>query len=183
MAQLARVTTALAVAQDVDTVVTAVVEHAASAVGATVSSLSLLSSNDTLMLVGLHGLQPEVEQRWASYPLDAVLPASDAVRTGRPVVVADPEELEARYPALAGQVPEERSTVCLPLAVGDRRLSVISLSFTWTGVPDEPEMEFLGDLHAGPGPARCTRGGAHRGRQARVPRRGVREAGRQPGLR
>ena len=36
--------------------------------------------------------------------------------------------------------------MCLPLAVGDRPLGVISLSFADARVPDEPEMEFLGAL-------------------------------------
>ena len=146
LTQLARVTAALAAAHDVTAVVTAVVEHAASALDATVSSLSLLTSADTLTLVGIQGAQRWVEQRWASYRLDALLPGSEAVRTGRRVVVASRAEMEARYPALTGQMPEDWSTVFLPLAVGDRPLGVISLSFADARVPDEPETEFLGAL-------------------------------------
>ena len=146
LTQLARVTAALAAARDVDGVVTAVVDHAASALGATASSLSLLNGPDTLVLAGIRGVRSEVGRQWASYPVDALLPASEAVRNGRLVVVANRDEMEARYPALTGQMPADRATVCLPLAVGDRPLGVISLSFADARVPDEPEMEFLAAL-------------------------------------
>ncbi|MGZ4619511.1 MAG: SpoIIE family protein phosphatase [Frankiaceae bacterium] len=146
LTQLAWVSAALAAAHDVDGVVTAVVDHAASALGATVSSLSLLNGPDTLVLVGIRGVHSEVGKQWASYPVDALLPASEAVRTGRVVVVANRDEMEAWYPALTGQMPEDRATICLPLAVGDRPLGVISLSFADARVPDEPEMEFLAAL-------------------------------------
>jgi PAS domain S-box-containing protein len=146
LTQLARVTAALTAAHDVNGVVTAVIDQAASALGARGSSLSLLTGPDTLVLAGIRGVHSTVGQQWASYPVDALVPGSEAVRTGRPVVVANRDEMEARYPALTGQMPEDRATICLPLAVADRPLGVISLSFADARVPDESEMEFLAAL-------------------------------------
>jgi PAS domain S-box-containing protein len=141
--QLAEATAALAGAQDVKSAVNAVVQQAASAVGAVVSSVSLLTEGDVLVLDALHGATPDPEHRWDTYKLNAVLPASEAARTGQPVLVANPDEMAERYPALAGVIPEERSTVCLPLMALQRCLGVLTLSFAAARVPDEPEMTFL----------------------------------------
>ena len=144
LGRLAQVTAALASAQDVATAVRTVVEEAASAVGAEVSSVSLLTDDNLLVLGGMHGAEPALEQRWASYRLDTQLPGSEAVRTGQPVITATREEMERRYPALVGHMPGERSTICLPLAVLDQRLGVLTLSFKDARIPDETEMTFLG---------------------------------------
>ena len=141
--QLAEATAALAGAQDVKSAVNAVVQQAASAVDAVVSSVSLLTEGNVLRLDALHGAAPDPEQRWDSYPLDGAFPASEAARTGQPVLIANPDEMAERYPALAGVTSEERSTVCLPLMVPSRCLGVLTLSFAAARVPDEPEMTFL----------------------------------------
>ncbi len=143
LSQLAAVTAALAAAQDVDTAVSAVVHEAASAVGAVVSSVSLLTAGDVLILHALHGAARDEQHPWDRYPLDAQLPASDAARTGRPVVVADPGEMAVRYPALRGVIGEGRSTICLPLSVPGGCLGVLTLSFVEGRVPDDAEMTFL----------------------------------------
>jgi PAS domain S-box-containing protein len=141
--QLTTVIAALAAAADVDTIARTVVEHAAAAVGATVSSLSLLDDDQTLRLVRIEGATPEAGRRWASYGVADAVPASEAVRSGRPVIVEDRGDLERRYPDLVSQVSQERAIVCLPLTVAGRRLGVISLSFPGPRVPDESELAFL----------------------------------------
>lgn len=143
LAQLGRVTAELAAARDIDAVIELVVSHVADAVNAAVSTLSVLTDEETLTLVGIRGGQPDTEKLWATYPLIAELPACEAVRTGQIVIASGREEIERRYPALSGQLPEERSLLCLPLAVSAQPLGVIGLVFTGPLTPSPPELDFL----------------------------------------
>lgn len=143
LAQLGRVTAELAAAQDLDAVVEIVVSHVAETVGAAVSTLSLLSDEKTLTLVGIRGGKPNTEQLWSTYPLSAQLPACEAIRSGQVVLVAGRPEIEHRYPALSGQVPEGRSVLCLPVAVGSRSLGAVGLVFDAGWAPAEHELDFL----------------------------------------
>jgi GAF domain-containing protein len=143
LAQLGRVTAEFAAARDFDAVIEIVVAHVADAVGATVSTLSVLSDDKTLTLVGIRGGRPDTEQLWATYPLAADLPACEAMRTAAVVIAAGRVEIERRYRALAGLVPEERSLLCLPLTVGASRVGVIGLLFTGHRTPGARELEFL----------------------------------------
>ncbi|MEO8328543.1 MAG: SpoIIE family protein phosphatase [Candidatus Nanopelagicales bacterium] len=146
LSRLAQVTAELTRARDRDSVTEIVVAHAAEAVGAAVASLALLTDPTTLTLVGISGAKPGAEKEWATFPLSAELPASEAVRTGQPIVVSNLAELERRYPALAGQTPEERSVVCLPLAIGARKLGSIGLAFSGPRNLDAQELQFLTTL-------------------------------------
>ncbi|MDT4975001.1 MAG: hypothetical protein QOG98_759 [Pseudonocardiales bacterium] len=143
LAQLGRVTAELAAARDFEAVIEIVVSHVADAVNAAVSTLSVLTDDETLTLVGIRGGQPDTEKLWATYPLSAELPACEAVRSGQTVIAASRAEIERRYPALSGQLPEERSVLCLPLAVGAQPLGVIGLVFIGPWSPGPLELDFL----------------------------------------
>ena len=141
--RLAHVTAELAGCRDTDEVTSVVIAHAADAVGASVASLSLLTAPDTLTLVGLRGGSDDPRQ-WATYPLAATLPTSEALRDLRTIVLTGRQEIELRYPELAGQVRDEsRSMVCLPLSVHGRRFGVVTLGFTGLWAPDPKELQFL----------------------------------------
>lgn len=59
----------------------------------------LLDDDGThLQVVASSGYDPDVVVRWRRFPLCADAPLSDAVRTGRPVMVASVEEFTRRYP-------------------------------------------------------------------------------------
>jgi serine phosphatase RsbU (regulator of sigma subunit)/uncharacterized protein YigA (DUF484 family) len=144
--QVARVTAELAAARDVDTVTEIVVTHAARALGARVAALSL-RKGDQLVLVGLSGVAAELEGRWPSFPINGPLPASEAYRTGQPVVVLGLAAIEERYPLLVGSIREqERSMICVPLIVGERGIGVLTLGFDGLHELDDQEMEFLNIL-------------------------------------
>lgn len=143
LAQLGRVTAELAAARDFDAVIEIVVSHVADAMNTAVSTLSVLNDDQTLTLVGIRGGRPATEQLWATYPLSAELPACDALRTNQMVIVSGLAEIERRYPALVGQMPEDRSVLCLPLIVGAQPLGVIGLVFRGTWAPGERELDFL----------------------------------------
>jgi serine phosphatase RsbU (regulator of sigma subunit)/uncharacterized protein YigA (DUF484 family) len=143
--RLAQVTAELAAAADVQTVTDIVVQHVRRALDARVASLSLLTEDGTgLTLVGMRGALDGAEQRWATYPVTAAVPAAEVIRTGEPVVVVGRAELERRYPVLAGQTPEDRSVVCVPLRLGDKPIGVIGLAFAGRRGVDERELRFLG---------------------------------------
>jgi GAF domain-containing protein len=143
LARLGRVTAELAAARDFDAVIEIVISHVADAVNAAVSTLSVLADPQTLTLVGIRGGQPDTEKVWATYPLSADLPACEAVRTGQVVTASSRAEIEHRYPALSGQLPEDRSVLCLPLAVSGQPLGVIGLVFAGSWTPVARELDFL----------------------------------------
>ena len=142
LSRLAKVTAELSGCTELSQVVDVVVGHAPAAVGAVVASISLLDSDDRLHLAGLQGGRAGAEQEWSSYSLDAQVPTSESLRTRRTLVVAGRDEIETRYPLLAGAVGEGRTLVCLPLTAGGARLGVISLGLH-ERAPDPEEIEFL----------------------------------------
>jgi GAF domain-containing protein/anti-sigma regulatory factor (Ser/Thr protein kinase) len=143
LARLQQVTAALASAADAAEISDIVIGHAADAVGAELTSFCLLVDDDTLEVVGSHGLGHASATRWHRFPLSAELPASVAVRTNEAVVVQTRDELEARFPSLLGQAMTDRSLVCVPVSLGIRRLGAISLSFPTPHAFDETELRFL----------------------------------------
>jgi GAF domain-containing protein len=140
--QIARVSAELSAASTMDAVIAAAVDHAVVAVGAAVSTL-MLTDGDRLRLVAGHGLRPGVQETWQNFGLDDVNPASDAARTGRAVVLADPETVEREYPVLRSQMPAGRSLVCVPLDSTSPAVGVIGLTFEEGWVPGEAELALL----------------------------------------
>lgn len=124
--QLARVTSELGAARTMDDIVAAAVTHFAEAVAAAVATL-MVRTDDQLVMVAGHGLQPGIEERWAVFAVDADNPASEAVRTGRPVFMGDSNLIQRRYASLKDQVPAGRSIVCLPLGSGEAPVGVVGL--------------------------------------------------------
>jgi GAF domain-containing protein len=146
LARLQQVTAALSGAGNAREISDIVIRHAAESVGAELTSFCLLLDDETLEVVGSHGLGSATTARWRTFPVSAALPASEAVRTNAPVLVATVEELEQRYPLLAGQADTERCLVCIPVSLGERRLGVISLSFPSSHRFDDTELRFLRSL-------------------------------------
>ena len=142
LAKLGSITAELLGAADVETVTGIFVEHMADAAGATVASLSLCLSEDTLRLIGIRGGREGAASRFHTYPV-AGTPAGDSVRSGQPVVLIGRDAIWSRYPDLESAAEGERSMVCLPLTVTGRIIGVASLSFPGKRAFDGPEMEFF----------------------------------------
>lgn len=140
--QLARVTTELGAAESIEAIVDAAVEHVAGVIRAAVTTL-MVREGDQLVMIGGHNLQPGVDQRWSTFPVDHNNPASQAVREARPVVITNVPEIEERYPSLQGQVPKGRSIVCLPLGAGSEPIGVAGLTFEDGWVPGPGELNLL----------------------------------------
>jgi GAF domain-containing protein len=140
--RLHRVTAVLAEASTHDDVAEAVVTEAAATLGAALSALCVIDG-DLLRIIGLGGARAGTRQRWATFPVSADLPASEAVRTKAPVVVHSRDDMAARYPALRGQALHDGATVSVPVSVGDRVLGSLSLSFPPEHQVDDSEVELL----------------------------------------
>jgi GAF domain-containing protein len=143
LARLQQVTAALGGAGDAREISDIVLGHAAESVGAELTSFSLLVDDETLEVVGSYGLGADAKARWRTFRLSEPLPASEAVRTNAPVIVHSSEELDQRFPVLAGQATADRCLVCVPVSLGQRRLGVISLSFPAPHAVDDTDLRFL----------------------------------------
>jgi serine phosphatase RsbU (regulator of sigma subunit) len=143
--RLHRVTAALARASTDDEVAAAVVSEAAGTLGAGVSALCV-RDGDLLRILGLGGARAGTRERWATFPLAADLPASEAVRTNGAVVVTGRDAMAERYPSLRGQVLHDGPTVSVPVSAGDRVLGSLSLSFPPGHEVDASEVELLSTI-------------------------------------
>ncbi len=168
--QLARVTAELGAAESMEAVTDAAVTHMAEAIRAAVTTL-LVREGDLLVMVGGHGLQPGISERWHSFPVDADNPASEAVRLGRPVWMSDVARIEERYPSLRDQVPSSRSIVCLPLGTGATAVGALGMTFEDSWLPGPGELNFLTTFAEACGQAirrlRASHQAAERARQLR----------------
>jgi serine phosphatase RsbU (regulator of sigma subunit) len=142
LARLAAVTAELVAAESMEAVIPIVVSHALDAVHAAVSTL-ILRDGTELHIVGQHGVAIEKAQRWASFGVADENPASEAVRTGTPVIAATAAEVRRRYPLMAPDTPENRSVICLPLVVVGDVLGAIGLTFDQNWSPGPDELRFL----------------------------------------
>ena len=141
--QLAAVTIELGAAETMAEIVDAAVTHMASAIQAAVTTL-MIRDGDRLVLLGGHGLQPGVDERWHAFDIDDDNPASEAARTGRVIAIPDGGQVVGRYRSLERDMPIRRSLVCLPLgASGGTPVGVAGMTFEDGWVPGPVELHFL----------------------------------------
>ncbi len=114
-ASLQTVTAALSRAVGVDDVAAVALGVALEELGASSGSLCMLAGED-LRIVAAAGYPPEVMAHWGTFPLDADLPASEVVRTGRPVFLRNDAERRARYPLfVAAPLVKDEAYAVIPL--------------------------------------------------------------------
>ena len=129
------------------------VTEAFAALGAEIGTLCLLSDDErTLEMVAVRSVAEDTRAQWAAFPVEANLPASEALRTGRMVMSRSKAERDARWPDLAGLPPhEDHALVALPLHVGRIRLGALALTFSGTdpvSSTDERWLMALADVSA-----------------------------------
>jgi GAF domain-containing protein len=147
LGRLQQLTAELAEARTIEQATDLVVDHAADAVGAEVSALSLIEG-DELHMIRIRGVPQEVAELWRRSPLSAQLPANEAARTGEIVAIESTADFARRYPAV-GSVTDRASQafICIPLRVDQRRIGVLSLFFDDDHpVADPQELSFLAAL-------------------------------------
>lgn len=119
-------------ARDPRAVVELLLSEAVRSLGATSASLSLrVSDSDTVEVVDSIGMDQAVAEHWRYSGLADDLPASEAIRTGRPIFVRTPLELDVRYPVFRGRPLQwELSFVSVPLAGdGQPATGALNVSF------------------------------------------------------
>ncbi len=82
-----------------DEVTALIVRHARDLVGAE-SVAAAMRSGDELLMVGIAGFDPSVEQTWQRFGLEPRTPMSDAVTSGSPVFLESAAATAAAYPHL-----------------------------------------------------------------------------------
>lgn len=150
LAGLQTVTAGLAAAVDQQAVAEVVLVQGLSGLGGHTGSLCLLTDDGrSLELVREVGYRPEVAQEWKRFPVDAPVPAGDAVRSGRMVLLASLEERDRRYPAIAGAPSTTRAFAVIPLVLEDGPpLGTLTIGFLEPREFSEDDQRFLGALAA-----------------------------------
>ncbi len=136
LAALARIAARVASATSMDDLTEIITEQASEVMGASRSVLALREGSTQLRTIATHGLSPAEARQWATLPLDEPSPLTDAVRTGRVVVIADRADILERYPDLDDGT--ERSSVALPLISRTDESTIGSVGFRFDGRSGRP---------------------------------------------
>lgn len=126
--QLIGLAAALGAALSVEEVASAVVTRAHRALGALAGSL-FLPVGDRVRVAAACGYSEELVQRFGEFPLDAAVPAADAMRRAEPVVLQDEASRGAAYPHLVGATTYRGAAVAWPLRSGERVVGCLGFSF------------------------------------------------------
>ncbi|HSP39469.1 MAG TPA: SpoIIE family protein phosphatase [Frankiaceae bacterium] len=129
-------------------VLDAVADEGARLLGAEMVDISLLDPRGaTLRLVTSRSTPMVVESRFSEYPADAPLPTTDALLTGRPVLLTSTADRDRRYPVLSQVTVDQQASCVLPLLTPRRQLGVLGLG--WRSGPISDETVALAELLAG----------------------------------
>ncbi|MEV7211816.1 ANTAR domain-containing protein [Kitasatospora cineracea] len=143
---------ALATAADPDELAERLYRTALAPLGAGALVLAVREPDGALRLVGAYGVGARQLSQWQRIPPRTRVPLSEAVRTDRPVWVADRREFAARYPDLAGDDLVPGTTVCaLPLHARGRLLGALKIGWPQPHRPApavEAHLAALADLAA-----------------------------------
>ena len=144
-ARLQTLSAALAAALTPNDVASTAVHEGVAAVGADAGLLVLVDpAGTTLEVVESRGYDPRQIERWRRFPLSAEAPLSDAVRSGELVVVANPADRVARYPALEGNLPATyAASISVPFVAEGRSFGALGLSFRDPIVVTSEDRELL----------------------------------------
>jgi PAS domain S-box-containing protein len=129
-ARLQHLTTELAKTVAPEQVVNAALREAMSALNADGGAVGLLDENGaTIRVAGYSGYSDTSLANWETFSIEADLPMSEVVRTGKVAWVVGRDEIVRRYPALAGTEIRFLSRAIVPLWAHGRVFGAISLSF------------------------------------------------------
>ena len=148
---LQAVTMSLIRAVDARSVAEAVLAEGVPALGGRRGSILLVSDDrETVEVVHEIGYAEEVKQRWHRFPLAASLPASDAIRTGKIVLLSGPVDRDDRYPGLPdAPVVDDAAVAIAPLIDEDgTAFGALAVGFPEHRVFDEGELRVLSALAA-----------------------------------
>lgn len=145
---LQKVNAALLAADSPEDMAAAVVKNAGEFLGVMAARVYLLSDQGTLRSVAWYGpALPDPDYDHEFLP-DSELPAAEAVRTGRPVILRTVREIHERFPEMAGARLGDRSLHAVPLVAGGEMFGAMSLSFRSGDLPEKAQADFVESLAA-----------------------------------
>ncbi len=142
--RLQAVTAAFSAAATPDEVGAAVVDDGLAAVRAD-AILAYLVAGEELNLVASAGYDERTTAHWASIPLSADVPVTEAVRRSETLVFASPAEVKLRFPLLAN-VDEPRGarpSIIAPLVSNGVTQGAIAVSFPADHAVDEDDLALV----------------------------------------
>jgi signal transduction histidine kinase len=129
LARLARLTAALAEALTPAQVAEAVLRHGIPALGAAAGCVGVVREHERVLeMLAFEGYSDQVQREWQRVSLDARIPLTVAVETGKPVLVESREYWGQDDPMAFRDRAETRAIVALPLVVHGKVLGAISFS-------------------------------------------------------
>ena len=135
-----------------DDIVRAILSEGVSLLGGRAATIHVLDDAcSELVMVGSVGVSPELlHEDFGRLPIDAPLPAIDAMRSGEPVFIRTHEERVERYPVLADtRIDWEPGLVVVPMyrATGEP-FGVFGVGFPSTDAIDQLNESFLVEVAA-----------------------------------
>lgn len=145
---LQQVTAALAAARTTEELGTAVVTQLIPAVGGMGGSIFVLAEDGALHLVAADSCSSDVLDRFTVMQLDHVVPATDAVRSGEPLLYGVRDDMIAAYPDLGEEVPlgdpaYGAAWAHVPLVAGAKRVGLLIVAYSEPRSFDGRETAYL----------------------------------------
>lgn len=171
LAELGRFRRDMDTAWDVRGVVQVLLSELVGPIGGTSAMLCLVDgSSDRIDVVDSMGMPEAVTQHWQDFGLGDDLPGSEAVRTGRPVVLRTRSERDLLYPAFrSAPVIDDATVACVPIPGEGAPVGAVVVSFALSRELGPADLRLLGELAAVTGAA-LARVGEDRGRRERARR-------------
>jgi GAF domain-containing protein len=153
-AVLQELTAALSAAVTPSDVGRTVVEQGVRALGASAAMFAVRREEGRVELSQTFGYpEPDVETRRV-FSIDDPLPLSQAMRTGRPVVLRSIEERDRRFPAMRQTPPpEDHALVCLPFVVRGTAIGGLAVTFGEPRAFEPWELAYMESIAAQAGQA------------------------------
>lgn len=143
---LQQVNNALAAATTGEDMASVVVQAAASHLGVESARVYLLTDHGTLRSAAWHTAGPLNPDLFTEIPIDADLPGAEVARTRRPIVMKSLQQVYSRFPQMQGYYPQERSLHIVPVAIAERTLAVLGMTFRGGELAQDSERQFVDAL-------------------------------------
>ncbi|HVF14516.1 MAG TPA: GAF domain-containing protein, partial [Acidimicrobiales bacterium] len=144
LAELQAVTAGLSQARTPEQVAEVIVERATGGTGAASGALCLLSEDGQTMEVARSmGYDEAAIARFRTFPLTSDLPAADALRTRRIVLMGSIAERDRLYPDLAGVPARNQAFAIVPVFAGDDPVGAIALGWPEPRTFSDDDVRFL----------------------------------------
>ena len=136
--QLQVLTSALAAVHTIPEIVNVIFAQGFPLVGVDAGSLGVADATDGFIQLLAETGYVTSPDSFRLIPLNADVPMSQAIQTGRPVVCLSPAERDARFPLTAGVLAPYEVSVVLPLMSRGRPIGALAMHRREGDRPDEP---------------------------------------------